>query len=113
MTATIIVDDRLCISGTIRYNSRSQGAKKIIPTLIRALKLYEPKLVNSSLMLTPPIIWENWFPGDEKGYPICLYCKEESLIRWGQNQIHRDFLWLNLHSFVHSGKEYIVFFQGA
>lgn len=56
MTATIIVDDRLCISGTIRYNSRSQGAKKIIPTPIRALKLYEPKLVNSSLMLTPPII---------------------------------------------------------
>lgn len=32
-----------------------------MPTLIRALKLYEPKLVNISLILTPPIICEKWF----------------------------------------------------
>lgn len=46
-----------------RYNSISQGAKKIIPTLMRALMLYDPKLINSSLIvITPPIILENWFP---------------------------------------------------
>lgn len=42
---TINVDDIQLISGISRYNSRSQGAKKIIPTLMRALKLYVPKLV--------------------------------------------------------------------
>lgn len=61
MSPTINVDDKLCISGIKRYISRSQGAKKIMPTLIRALKLYEPKLVNISLILTPPIICEKCF----------------------------------------------------
>lgn len=54
ISPTIKVDDKLCSSGIKRYNSRSQGAKKTMPTLIRALKLYEPKLVNISLILTPP-----------------------------------------------------------
>ena len=54
MSPIIKVDEKLCISGIKRYNSRSQGAKKIMPTLIRALKLYEPKLENISLILTPP-----------------------------------------------------------
>lgn len=51
MIPTTKVDDMLLISGMSRYNSRSQGAKRIIPTLMRALKLYVPRLVNSSLML--------------------------------------------------------------
>lgn len=47
ISPTIKVDDKLCSSGIKRYNSRSQGAKKTMPTLIRALKLYEPKLVSA------------------------------------------------------------------
>lgn len=46
----IKVDDKSCISGIRKYNSKSHGAKKIMPTVMRALKLYGPKLENSSLI---------------------------------------------------------------
>ena len=70
MIPTTKVDDMLLISGMSRYNSRSQGAKRIIPTLMRALKLYVPRLVNV----------------EEK--VIYLYCKEVFLIPLDRNQIH-------------------------
>lgn len=69
-----------------RYNSRSQGAKKIMPTLIRALKLYEPKLVNISLILTPPIIGRKYLLDVVKHQQICLYCKGEFRIQSNQNR---------------------------
>ena len=50
----IKVDDKSCISGIRKYNSKSHGAKKIMPTVMRALKLYGPKLENSSLLWSPP-----------------------------------------------------------
>lgn len=93
MIDTIKVDDKSCISGIKRYNSRSQGARKIIPTLMRALKLYEPKLENNSLILTPPsIIFENCFLYELGSHYIYLYCKVEFLIQLNQNQSHRALL---------------------
>lgn len=75
----IRVDDKLCISGIRRYNSKSHGAKKIIPTLIRALKLYGPKLEKSSLILSPPniIIYQNSFQVVEQCHQTYWYYKEE------------------------------------
>ena len=50
----MIVDDILCNSGISKYNSKIQGDRNIIPTLIRALKLYGPNDVNNSLIRPPP-----------------------------------------------------------
>lgn len=111
ISPTIKVDDKLCSSGIKRYNSRSQGAKKIIPTLIRALKLYEPKLVNISLILTPPIIGKKCLLDVGKHRQICWHCKEGFRIQLNQNQNHKVRREVNLHNFAHSGKECRVFYQ--
>ena len=109
MSPIIKIDEKLCISGIKRYNSRSQGAKKIMPTLIRALKLYEPKLKNISLILTPPIICKKRFLDVVKHRQTCLCCKEEFRIQLNQNRNRKAYHQVNLHNFVRSGRECIIF----